>query len=51
MGQEILESSIEHAPPPAYSEVYGQVDFQQDGFNTQAHVASEFSEGDLELRC
>lgn len=49
MAQENLEASIEHAPPPAYSEAYGRVDFQQDGFNTQAHVASEFILGNLEL--
>ena len=39
------ETPIEHAPPPVYSEAYGKVDFRQDGFNTQAHVAGQ--SGDL----
>ena len=34
------ETSIEDVPPPAYGETYGQVDFSQDGFNTEARVAS-----------
>lgn len=33
---------IEEAPPPAYSEFYGKVDISQDGFDTQARVASVF---------
>jgi len=35
------DTPIEHAPPPAYSDIYGQVGFNQDGFDTQARVASE----------
>lgn len=35
------DTPIEHAPPPAYSDIYGQVGFNQDGFDTQAKVASE----------
>ena len=37
------ETSIEDVPPPAYGETYGQVDFSQDGFNTEARVASRES--------
>lgn len=33
---------IEAAPSPAYSQTYGQVDFSQDGFDTNARVASKF---------
>ena len=33
-------TSIEDVPPPAYGETYGQVGFSQDGFNTEARVAS-----------
>lgn len=36
------ERPIEEAPPPAYSEHYGEVDISQDGFDTQARVASVF---------
>lgn len=35
------ETPIEDTPLPAYSEIYGQVDFSQDGFNTNAKVASK----------
>lgn len=35
-----VETPIEQAPPPAYSETYGQVDISQDGFDTRARVAS-----------
>lgn len=34
------DTSIEQAPPPAYSDIYGQVDINQDGFDTRAKVAS-----------
>lgn len=37
-----VERPIEEAPPPAYSEHYGEVDISQDGFDTQARVASVF---------
>ena len=30
---------IEQEPPPVYSDAYGQVDFNQDGFDTRAKVA------------
>jgi len=33
---------IEEAPPPAYSEHYGEVATSQDGFDTQARVASVY---------
>ncbi|KAI9874462.1 MAG: hypothetical protein M1830_009725 [Pleopsidium flavum] len=36
-----VETPIEHAPPPAYSEIYGQVDISQDGFDTRARVGSD----------
>lgn len=32
---------IEQQPPPAYSDEYGEVDFQQDGFDTKAKVAND----------
>lgn len=32
---------IEQTSLPVYSETYGQVDFSQDGFNTNAKVASK----------
>lgn len=37
-----VDRPIEEAPPPAYSEHYGEVDISQDGFDTQARVASAF---------
>ena len=37
----VPERPIEEQPAPAYSDAYGQVDFNQDGFNTQAKVASK----------
>lgn len=39
--QHAQETSIEEVPLPAYGETYGQVDFSQDGFNTEARVASK----------
>lgn len=41
LAQAARETSIEEVPPPAYSETYGMVDFNQDGFNTEARVASK----------
>ena len=35
------ESPIEDVPSPAYGETYGQIGFSQDGFNTEARVASK----------
>lgn len=37
-----LDRPIEEAPPPAYSEHYGEVATSQDGFDTQARVASMY---------
>lgn len=37
------EPLIEEAPPPPYSESYGQVDISQDGFDTQARVAGKIN--------
>ena len=41
LAQDVRETSIEEVPPPAYSETYGKVDFSQDGFDTEARVASK----------
>lgn len=35
------DTSIDQAPPPAYSDIYGQVDINQDGFDTRAKVAND----------
>ncbi|KAL8831072.1 MAG: hypothetical protein Q9170_005452 [Blastenia crenularia] len=32
---------VEHEPPPAFSDSYGKVDFNQDGFGTKARVAND----------
>ena len=34
------EASIEQPPAPAYSNEYGKVDFEHDGFESNAKVAS-----------
>ena len=34
------EVPIEEVPPPIYSETYGEMDLSQDGFTTQAYIAS-----------
>ena len=34
------DTLVEDIPPPAYSEIYGQMDMNQDGLNTHADVAS-----------
>jgi hypothetical protein len=39
--QATRETSIEEVPLPAYGETYGHVDFSQDGFDTEARVASK----------
>ncbi|KAL8935711.1 MAG: hypothetical protein Q9216_005294, partial [Gyalolechia sp. 2 TL-2023] len=41
--QQHQEQSIEHEPLPPFSERYGEVDFNQDGFGTKARVASRRS--------
>ena len=41
MAQQAPETSVEEAPRPVYGDLYGRVNFQQDGLNTQAHVAGE----------
>ncbi|SLM37934.1 glycosyltransferase family 1 protein [Lasallia pustulata] len=41
MQSAMQDTPIENAPPPAYSGTYGQVDISQDGFDTQARVASD----------
>ncbi|KAL8945296.1 MAG: hypothetical protein Q9211_000172 [Gyalolechia sp. 1 TL-2023] len=38
--QQHEEKPIEQEPPPPFSERYGEVDFNQDGFGTKARVAS-----------
>ena len=39
---DVHEISIEHTPPPAYSQTYGTVDLSQGGVDTKARVASTF---------
>ena len=43
MFSDVHESPIEHAPPPAYSQTYGNVDLSQGGIDTKASVASRSS--------
>lgn len=40
-GAHSLVTPIEQEPPPPFSEQYGEVDFNQDGFGGQAKVASK----------
>ncbi|KAL9001582.1 MAG: hypothetical protein Q9188_005448 [Gyalolechia gomerana] len=39
--QQHEEQPIEQEPPPPFSERYGEVDFNQDGFGTKARVAND----------
>ena len=42
----VHETPIEHAPPPAYSETYGNVNLSQGGVDTRATVASRCLQSD-----